>query len=92
MLTQSGIVRSDIRTSIGSYSGTAPGVQLTLTITLVNTNLGCTPLSGYAIYIWHCTRDGYYSLYTVTGQNYLRGVQVTDANGQVTFTTIVPGC
>ena len=91
-MTQSGIVRSDIRTSIGSYSGTAAGIQLDLTITLVNTNLGCTPLSGYAIYLWHCNRDGSYSLYTVTDQNYLRGVQVTDANGQVTFTTIVPAC
>jgi hypothetical protein len=28
----------------------------------------------------------------VTGQNYLRGVQQTDANGQVSFTTIFPGC
>lgn len=92
VLNISGIVRSDIRTSVGAYSGTAEGVQLTLTITLVDTSLGCTPLVGYAIYLWHCTRDGNYSLYTVANQNYLRGVQVTDANGQVTFTTIVPGC
>ena len=92
VLTQSGIVRSDIRTSVGSYSGTASGVQLTLTIRLVNTNLGCTALSGYAIYIWHCTDDGKYSLYTLTTQNYLRGVQATDSNGEVTFTTVVPGC
>ncbi len=28
----------------------------------------------------------------IAGQNYLRGVQVTDANGEVTFTTIFPGC
>ncbi|EGF90859.1 dioxygenase family protein [Asticcacaulis biprosthecium C19] len=92
VLNISGIVRSDIRTSVGAYSGTAEGVQLTLTITLVNTNTGCTPLAGYAIYLWHCTRDGNYSLYTVANQNYLRGVLVTDNNGQVTFTTIVPGC
>jgi protocatechuate 3,4-dioxygenase beta subunit len=92
VLTTSGVVRSDIRSSIGSYSGTAAGVPLTLTITLVNSNLGCASLSGYAIYIWHCNRDGNYSLYTVTDQNYLRGVQVTDSNGQVTFTTIVPAC
>jgi protocatechuate 3,4-dioxygenase beta subunit len=25
-------------------------------------------------------------------QNYLRGVQVSDANGEVTFTTTFPGC
>ena len=92
VLNLSGIVRSDIRTSIGSYSGTASGIELTLTIRLVNTNLGCTPVAGYAIYLWHCTLDGKYSLYTVTDQNYLRGVQVTDSDGYVTFTTIVPGC
>jgi protocatechuate 3,4-dioxygenase beta subunit len=92
ILTQSGVERSDITTSFGSYSGTAAGVPLTLTITLEDYSLGCAPLAGYAIYIWHCNRDGKYSLYTVTDQNYLRGVQETDANGQVTFTTIFPAC
>jgi len=91
-LTTSGIVRSDIRSSFGSYSGTAEGVPLTLKIKVVNTNSSCANLSGYAVYIWHCTREGNYSLYTVTTQNYLRGVQVTDSNGEVTFTTIFPGC
>lgn len=92
VLTQSGIVRNDIRSSFGSYSGTADGITTQLTITLVNVNGSCAPLSGYAIYIWHCTTDGDYSLYNLTQQNYLRGVAVTDANGQVTFTTIFPGC
>jgi protocatechuate 3,4-dioxygenase beta subunit len=92
VLALSGINRSDIRTSVGSASGTAPGPPMTLTITLVNSGNSCAPLAGYVIYLWHCTRDGLYSLYTLTGENYLRGVQVTDANGQVTFTTIFPGC
>jgi len=93
-LTLSGIVRSDIRTSIAGASGTAAGVPLTVTLTLVNTNSSCASLAGYAIYLWHCNRDGLYSLYSsgVTDQNYLRGVQVTDSNGQVTFTTIFPAC
>ena len=91
-LTTSGIVRSDIRSSFGDYSGTADGVPVTLKIKVVNTNSSCAALAGYAVYIWHCTREGNYSLYTVTNQNYLRGVQVTDANGEVTFTTIYPGC
>jgi protocatechuate 3,4-dioxygenase beta subunit len=65
---------------------------MTLTITVVNVNAGCAALAGYAVYIWHCTRDGLYSLYTVPGENYLRGVGVTDANGQVSFTSIFPGC
>ena len=93
VLALSGIVRSDIRSSIGS-STQVGGVPLTITITLTNTQASCAPLAGYAIYLWHCTQDGNYSVYTSNNiaDNYLRGVQATDANGTVTFTTIVPGC
>jgi len=91
-LALTGIVRSDIRPSFGSLTGIAAGVQTTLQLTLVNTNSSCADLSGYAIYVWHCNRDGEYSLYGVTDQNYLRGVQETDANGVATFTTIFPAC
>lgn len=93
VLTASGIVRSDIRTSFLTSTTTAEGVQLSLTLTLVNASNGCTPLAGYAIYLWHCDRAGNYSLYSgAATESYLRGVQVTDANGQVTFTTIFPAC
>lgn len=93
-LLLSGIVRRDIRTSIVTSSNTAAGVLLTVTLTLVNTRNSCAPLAGYAIYLWHCDRVGLYSMYStgVTNENYLRGVQVTDSNGQVTFTTVFPGC
>lgn len=93
-LMLSGIVRSDIRTSVGSASGTAAGVPLTLRVRLVNVNANCATLDGWAIYLWHCTRDGKYSLYSsgVTSENYLRGVQATDSSGTATFTTIFPGC
>lgn len=93
-LTLSGIVRSDIRSSIVGSSTTAPGVPLTVTLKLVNAGASCAPLAGYAIYLWHCTRDGNYSMYSsgITAENYLRGVQVTDSNGEVTFTTVFPGC
>ncbi|WP_448663714.1 intradiol ring-cleavage dioxygenase [Sphingomonas sp. CJ20] len=92
-LTASNVVRSDIRSSfIGSSTTTAAGVTLTLTLTLVDVNTACAPLAGYAIYIWHCDRAGKYSLYDLPAESYLRGVGVTDANGQVTFTTIFPGC
>ena len=91
-LTTSGIVRSDIRSSFISTSTVATGVQLKLTLTVVNVNATCAPLSGYAVYIWCCDRQGNYSLYTAAAESYLRGVQVTDANGQVTFTLIFPGC
>lgn len=93
-LALSGIVRSDIRSSVGGASGTAGGVVLTLTITLVNTNSSCADLAGYAIYLWHCDREGRYSMYSsgVTAQNYLRGVQTTGSDGKVVFTTVFPGC
>lgn len=93
-LTLSGIVRSDIRSSIVGSSAVAAGVPLTVTLKLVNTGASCASLAGYAVYLWHCTREGGYSMYSsgITGENYLRGVQVSDANGEVTFTTIVPGC
>ncbi|WP_235507855.1 intradiol ring-cleavage dioxygenase [Variovorax sp. Root434] len=92
ILTASGIVRSDIRSSFISTTTQAAGVQMTLTLTLANTSSSCAPLSGYAIYLWHCDRDGNYSLYSAPAESYLRGVQVTDSNGQVTFTTIFPAC
>jgi protocatechuate 3,4-dioxygenase beta subunit len=92
VLAESGVVRSDIRDSFGDLSGTAEGIETTLTLTVVDLNNGAAPKSGAAIYLWHCTNDGNYSLYTEEDQNYLRGVQETDDNGQVTFTTIFPGC
>ncbi len=94
VLTQSGVVRNDIRASFAGMSGKATGALLTLNLKLVNSNANCASLAGRAIYLWHCTRDGAYSLYTsgVTQQNFLRGVQVTDDNGEVSFVTIFPGC
>lgn len=94
VLTQSGVVRSDIRSSFGSMSGTASGVPLPITLKLVNTASSCASLEGLAVYLWHCTADGNYSLYSsgITNQNYLRGVQVSDASGLVSFTSIFPGC
>ena len=51
-------------------------------------------VEGAGVYLWHCDRDGNYSLYSqgVTGENYLRGAQEADANGTVTFTSIFPAC
>lgn len=93
-LSQSGIVRSDIRASFGSASAVATGIPLTLTLKLVSTTSSCANLAGYAIYLWHCDRNGLYSLYStgLTTENYLRGVQATDSNGSVTFLTVFPGC
>jgi len=93
VLSASGVVRGDIRSSFAGLSGQADGAPLTLVLTLVSSST-CSPLAGRAVYLWHCDRLGRYSLYSsgVTNQNYLRGVQEADANGRVTFTTIYPGC
>jgi protocatechuate 3,4-dioxygenase beta subunit len=94
ILTASGVVRSDIRSSFGSSTNTAAGAPLTLTLNLVNANNNCVVLPTAVVYLWHCTRDGQYSLYStaIQNENYLRGVQISDGNGQVTFQTIFPGC
>lgn len=90
-LAISGIVRSDIRSSFISSTTVATGVKLVLTLRVVDVNATCAALAGYAVYIWHCDRLGNYSLYgSAAAESYLRGVQVTDANGEVTFTTIFP--
>jgi protocatechuate 3,4-dioxygenase beta subunit len=89
VLTESGVVRSDIRSSFGSLSGTAEGVPLTITLTVVDA-AGGAALPGATVYLWHCDRDGAYSLYDVADQNYLRGVQVADASGVVSFTSTFP--
>jgi protocatechuate 3,4-dioxygenase beta subunit len=90
-LTEEGVIREDLRTSFGGLTPTADGLQLDMELTLLNAD-GCTPLAGYAIYVWHCDATGLYSLYDTTEANYLRGVGVADAEGKVKFTTIFPGC
>lgn len=94
VLTESGIVRSDITSSFGSSTTKAEGVPLSVTMTINDFAKNNSPLAGGAVYIWHCDREGRYSLYShgVTNENYLRGVQETDDQGQVKFTTIFPAC
>jgi len=93
VLTLGGVVRNDLRSSFAGLSGVADGVPLDIALTIVSAS-SCAVLAGRAVYLWHCDRIGRYSLYSsgVTNQNYLRGVQQADANGQVTFTSIFPGC
>lgn len=80
------------------------GLPLALTITVIDA-VACTPLADAAVEVWHCDARGYYS--AISGNNpgsdssteevaaagamFLRGVQITDADGTVTFNTIYPG-
>jgi protocatechuate 3,4-dioxygenase beta subunit len=90
VLQTSGIIRSNIRSSFIGTPNVAPGIPVELTLTLVNTNAACARLSNYAIYLWQADRDGFYSLYTRPIESWLRGIQITDANGQLTFLTNFP--
>lgn len=93
VLSEAGVVRSDITASIGAASGVADGIPTTVEFVLLGID-GCTPLAGAAVYAWHCDRLGRYSMYSegVEAENYLRGVQESDADGVVRFETIFPGC
>jgi len=79
--------RSDIRAG-------QDGVRLDLTIRVFDASNGCTPIEGAHVDIWHANASGRYSDEAVQGtqgQTFLRGYQVTDSDGAVTFTTIYPG-
>lgn len=93
ILTKDGVVRRDIRKSLATGT-TAEGIPVTLKFLLQDTANGCAPLAAAAVYVWHCDRDGDYSMYAqgLADEDYLRGVQPADASGTVTFQTIFPGC
>jgi protocatechuate 3,4-dioxygenase beta subunit len=75
------------------------GVPIAINISIVNKNNSCAAIGGAIVDIWHCDKDGYYSEYGGTGMqsanftavHFLRGRQVTDSNGLVSFTSIFPG-
>ncbi len=84
--------RQDIRES-------QAGVRLDVKLRIIGAS-NCLPMPNCRVDLWHCNALGYYSGYTTNGQNgsqnnvgqtWLRGIQMTDANGEVTFTTIFPG-
>lgn len=93
VLERSGIVRSDLRTSLDGGAA-VEGVPLDVTLRIIDMAGGDVPFAGVAVYAWHCDAQGRYSMYSsgVEDETWLRGVQVADAEGEVTFTSIVPGC
>ncbi|MBM7366539.1 intradiol ring-cleavage dioxygenase [Gordonia hydrophobica] len=92
VLEESGIVRRDITKSLSGGSAVA-GVPLTVTLNLTDI-ANSAPYKDAAVYVWHCDAKGQYSMYSsgVENETFLRGVQVADAQGSVTFTSIFPGC
>ena len=93
VLEESGIVRSDIRSSIGGGL-TAEGVPMTFSLTVLDMNNNNAPFAGTAVYVWHCDAAGGYSMYSdgIEDETYLRGVQVADSTGTVTYSSIYPAC
>lgn len=76
-------VRSDIRED-------RPGTPLRLAMRVRDAS--CKPVSNAVVDIWHCDAGGEYSGFQGgTGKTYLRGTQVTNADGVVEFQTIYPG-
>ncbi len=86
------INRSDIRADPADGS-VRPGVPLTLAFALAQVGTGaCVPLAGAQIDVWHCDATGVYSdVQGSSGTKFLRGYQLTDAQGRAQFTTIYPG-
>jgi len=86
--------RSDIRTDPATRA-VRPGVPLELTLALSRVGAsGCGALAGALVDMWHCDALGVYSDVAAqrsVGQAFLRGYQISDANGNVRFTTIYPG-
>ena len=73
VLIESGVVRSDITTSFGTYSGAAEGVPATLDLNLQDLAKDGAAGAGMAVYVWHCDREGRYSLYSEGLATYAKG-------------------
>lgn len=88
-----GFNRSDIRANLDG-SNTQAGIPFTLKVYVYDSKNSCAAMPNVQVDIWHCNAEGVYSAEDVestVGETWLRGYQLTDANGLVTFTTIVPG-
>ena len=84
VLEESGIVRSDIRSSFGDaerHRRRRPDDARARASATSRT--ADSPFAGVAVYVWHCDREGRYSMYSegVEDENYLRGVQIADDDG-----------
>lgn len=88
-----GFNRSNILSNLDG-SNTQSGIPLTLSIYVYDSEKSCAAMAGVQVDIWHCNASGIYSAEDVertVGETWLRGYQLTDANGLATFVTIFPG-
>ena len=88
-----GFARSDIRSNLDG-SNTQDGIPLKLSISVFDSENSCAAMANVQVDIWHCNASGVYSaegVESTSGETWLRGYQLTDSNGLVTFVTIVPG-
>jgi protocatechuate 3,4-dioxygenase beta subunit len=74
-------VRSDIREG-------RDGATLRLGVRVRDAAAGCDPIQNAVVDVWHCDATGSYS---EPGETFLRGLQVTNKDGIVEFTTVYPG-
>ena len=85
----SNLYRQDIRID-SDTNELHPGLQLNMAFTIIDVN--CNPIPNVFVDIWHTDKDGVYSGYGSTaGQDFMRGIQMTNANGQANFITSYPG-
>ena len=69
-------------------------MPLQLVLNVLRADQDCIRATGIQVDIWHCDAGGLYSdeaANNTVGRKFLRGYQITDANGAVQFTTIYPG-
>ena len=88
-----GFDRSDIRSNLDG-SNVQSGIPFTLSIYTYDSEKSCAAMANVQVDIWHCNASGIYSAEDVedtSGETWLRGYQITDANGLATFKTIIPG-
>lgn len=83
------LIREDITEGL-------PGLPMQLRLQVVTAD--CTPVADARVDVWHCDAQGTYSGVQnlgggadTVGKTFLRGTQMTDADGIVTFQTIFPG-
>ncbi|MGJ5640944.1 intradiol ring-cleavage dioxygenase [Formosa sp. S-31] len=94
IITPASLVKANI---ISDRNGVA--LLINLTVNKRESSDVCNPLAGVYVDLWHCDSEGNYSQYGGTNmqstnysdKNFLRGRQLTDSNGQVSFISIFPG-